>query len=806
MRKQLFWSMFVTAGMLLATSCSKEDLNTVQSGSEAQVTFSLGLEGGIGTKTRAISDGLSAKKLVYAVYDEAGEIISTIAGADDNGQIVNESAFADGLTDNVKITLAKGQTYTVVFWAQNSDCKAYTTTNLKNVEVSYDGGQNNDESRDAFFRAETFTVSGNRDIPVTLKRPFAQINVGVTEEDWTAAVASGVTIEKSKVVIKNAATAINLLDGSVSGEARVTYDFGTIPAAFDAAEDLTVNDKTYKYLSMSYILTGADKSTLEDLQFIFKPETGNDIVFDEGLSSVPVQRNWRTNIIGELLTEEMTFNITIDPIYAGDYNYPEFATVAEGVSLDENNKTYYLSSKAGLTWFANQTNKESNSFEDYTVKLTSDIDLVNEKWTPIGTNETFRGTFDGGNYTIRNMTVAAEDGTSVGLFATAIGTVKNVKLKNVDITGHWKAGAVVGDGLASKIENCHVDGGTITITPRLVNGSYDDANNVGGIVGYLSAEPDASCKDCSVNGLTITAYRDCGGVVGTAQWDNRTAPVIGSNTVSNTRVIANQLAEYKESKDPNAGTIVGRNLASADLSTNNSSNNVTVTVLTVSEEGKVEVGDIPMNILNNLSDDVREVTLTDNMTDEAEGDSGYGKTGIVIDGIVLDGGGRTITVNGANNTWESAINIKSGTLKNATVTGAFRGIFLSGTNGNIVVDNVILDGVCYTFNSDAGNKEYSVEFSNSTLNGWTSFSDAHKLVTFSNCKFGKGTGSYTYAYCRPYNESVFEDCIFEEGFEFDSSKNNNIKFRNCYVGKTLITGENVTELLGEDASKIVFEQ
>lgn len=502
----------------------------------------------------------------------------------------------------------------------------------------------------------------------------------------------------------------------------------------------------------------------------------------------------------------MTFNITIDPIYAGDYNYPNFETVADGVSLDKVNNTYYLSSEAGLTWFANQTNKQNNSFENYTVKLTSDIDLVGKEWTPIGAITTFRGTFDGGNYTIGNMTIAAEDDASAGLFATAIGTVKNVKLKNVNITGHWKAGAVVGDGLASKIENCHVDGGTITITPRLVDGGYDDANNVGGIVGYLSAEPNASCNDCSVNGLTITAYRDCGGVVGTAQWDSRTAPVIERNIASNTRVIANQLADYKEEKNPNAGAIVGRNLANADLSTNNSSNNVTVTVLKADESGAVEVGDIPMNILNNLSDDVKEVTLTANMTDKAEGTSGYGKTGIVIDGIVLDGGGKTITVNGANGTWESAINMKSGTLKNATVTGAFRGIFLSGTNGDIEVDNVILDGVCYTFNSDAGNKEYSVVFSNSTLNGWTSFSNVHKLVTFNNCRFGKGTGSYKYAYCRPYNESVFENCIFEEEFEFDARQNSNIKFKNCYVGETLISGENVTELLGDDASAIVFEQ
>ena len=178
MNKKLFLGMFAAAGMLFATSCSKDELDMVQSGNEAQVTFSLAADGGIAT--RAISDGTGAKKLVYAVYNADGELIKTIANADVNGQIVDNSAFDNGLTENVTITLTKGQQYTVAFWAQNPNCTAYTTTDLTNVTVDY-AGLNNDETRDAFFKAETFTVTGNADIDVKLKRPFAQINVGVTE-------------------------------------------------------------------------------------------------------------------------------------------------------------------------------------------------------------------------------------------------------------------------------------------------------------------------------------------------------------------------------------------------------------------------------------------------------------------------------------------------------------------------------------------------------------------------------------------------------------------------------------------------
>ena len=338
MNKKLFLGMFAAAGMLFATSCSNDELDVVQSRDEAQVTFSLAAEGGIAT--RAISDGKSANLLYYAIFDANKQLITTINGST-NGLLTKSNAFPNGSKqDAVEVTLAKGQEYTAVFWAQDASCTAYTVTaetdGLK-VAVDYEG-DNNDETRDAFFKAETFKVTGNTEIDVVLKRPFAQINVGVTEADWKAAVESGIEITESKVVIKNAATSINLLDGTVSGEEEVTYNFATIPAKFATAETLEVDvnrdgtiqdDEKYKYLSMSYILTDndAERTTLEadGLQFTFSPENGEDIVFDEGLHAVPVQRNWRTNILGKILTGDIQFNIEIDQRFDDNYNlmYPD---------------------------------------------------------------------------------------------------------------------------------------------------------------------------------------------------------------------------------------------------------------------------------------------------------------------------------------------------------------------------------------------------------------------------------------------------------------------------------------------------
>lgn len=318
MNKKLFLGMFAAAGMLLATSCSNEELDVVQSGNEAQVTFSLGLEGGIAT--RAISDGESADVLMYAVFDEAGNRINTI-------QKVSRTGVTFPTTEN--ITLAKGQTYKVAFWAQDEDCEAYTVSDDMKVTVNYANNNkgNNDETRDAFFKTVEFTVTGSTSIDVELKRPFAQINVGVTKADWDAAVASGITVAQSSVVIKNAATELNLLDGTVSGETEVSYELANIPSDPAILQVDTDGDgikEDYNWLSMSYILpfaesTGYEKAALEDVAFVFA-SNGEPIKFNQGLNNVPVQRNWRTNIIGKILTGDITFNIVIDEEFEDNHN------------------------------------------------------------------------------------------------------------------------------------------------------------------------------------------------------------------------------------------------------------------------------------------------------------------------------------------------------------------------------------------------------------------------------------------------------------------------------------------------------
>ena len=203
----------------------------------------------------------------------------------------------------------------------------------------------------------------------------------------------------------------------------------------------------------------------------------------------------------------------------------------------------------------------------------------------------------------------------------------------------------------------------------------------------------------------------------------------------------------------------------------------------------VEVGTYE-ELLTALETANANVVMTQDITGAAAANSGYGVAGIVLEaGDVLDGNGHKLTVNGANTTWDCAVAMRGGEVKNLTIAGAMRGVFMPGANGNVVIDGCVFENVIYTFNSDAGSKDYSVTIKNTTLNGWTSFSDVHKSVTFENCNFGEGSG---YAFCRPYQATTFTNCNFAEGFAVDTriTEANALVFNGCKYNNVALSAEN----------------
>ena len=160
----------------------------------------------------------------------------------------------------------------------------------------------------------------------------------------------------------------------------------------------------------------------------------------------------------------------------------------------------------------------------------ADIDLSGEgNWKPIGGE--FDGKYDGGGYTISNLTVVAKDANRVGLFGRIYnGTVVNVRLNNVNISGSgFTVGCVVGDLYAGTVDHCSVNDVTI-------NGEFSFAGGIAGTSGYTAVKPMIS--NCMVTNGTISNSKDgkIGGVVGqnsgggTTQNCYTTVTVSGSGT------------------------------------------------------------------------------------------------------------------------------------------------------------------------------------------------------------------------------------------------------------------------------------
>ncbi len=204
-------------------------------------------------------------------------------------------------------------------------------------------------------------------------------------------------------------------------------------------------------------------------------------------------------------------------------------------------------------------------------------------------------------------------------------------------------------------------------------------------------------------------------------------------------------------------------------------------------------------LLTALEGDAKTIIMMNDIEGTATEGNAYGTTGInILNGETIDGNGFTLTINGAASTWDSAINITGGTIKNLTIDNGFRGIFVNhnGAGGLVTLENVTIDGPTYTISCDQGTNSNLIAI-NCTINGWTSYASTIGMVEFINCNFGEGAG---YAFCRPYAPTKFDECNFDEGYEADLRAT--VALVDCKYNGEPITSENIGDLVGESSNKI----
>lgn len=756
MNKKSLFGLFAMGTLLFTASCQEEDVvKQAQENSLATVSINVTTPE-MGVATRTFGDGTTAMDLHYAVYN-----VKTNTNGEEELTYLSELTEEDhaiNITTTVDLQLVTGNTYKVIFWADNEnapytlnwDAIGENGAAAPTMTINYGGVTSNNENYDAFCNWMTINVDGSKTVDIDLFRPFAQLNIGTN--DIVEASKAGYTLKQTQVKVKAYQTlnfwgmAVDdanddkkkMAAMTVADETEVVFNLADYPnydanvhhglmaSTAEGYEKFPVTG--YEYMAMNYLLRPYDKDMI-DVEFTFRSDAPEQK--ERKYTYVPLQRNWRTNIYGQLITSDVDVNVEIIPAFDGAHN----REVWDGHSLtqpqafdhdlDGDYDEVHVYDGSELAYIANMMNGggqsnaqhapatrdgEGEKYDDNVViKLKNDIDLGGENWTPI---KLLLGTFDGlneernENFVISNLKVRTEGKASAGLFAAAR-NVKNLTIKNADIQGHYKTGVIAGDGLCGKFENCHVENAKILVTPFEQN----DANNVGGIVGYLSAEPTAYVKGCTVKNAEITAYRKVGGIVGAATGSGGKAEISG-NTVENVRVVADFTMEYNEvGKLADVGAIVG--WANSDASVVSGNNEVAP----VFAGNKLADG---VYIVNGEYE-IYNVAGLKWLAEQVNGGNTFAtKTVKLANNLELNSEEWT-PIGNSTNKFQGTFDGQNHVVKNLVVNGgsnSYVGLFGFTTNGeikNLVVENAKVNG--YLGVGVVAGSPYTSKYTNITVQG-----------------------------------------------------------------------------------------
>ncbi len=764
MNKKFLFGM-LAAGMLTATSC-QSDLDVVQSGNESVVSFTLEQPG---ISTRAYSDGLTATTLTYAVY-EAGEKTPLITSTD-------EVKFADK-TAIVNLSLVTGKSYDIVFWADAEGAPYTFDATTQSITVDYSNAASQDEKRDAFYATKkSLTVTGPLDETITLHRPFAQLNIGCTDakESTTAAF----TPTQTSVQVKNVYTTINLFDGAVSNETEVNFDLANVPAneVFPVAGA--------EYLAMNYLLVANEKELVD---VAFTATDGAHSIARE-YASVPVQRNYRTNIYGKILTDPVNYTVIIE----AEYKRPDYEVVVwDGKTVTKPAST---ANEWIITTAAEWVYLKQNGVQGKNIKLAASLDFGGYAIKGLA----FEGEFDGQGYAMSNMTIVCGGSYySNGLFqgdASGNVTVKNLTIEKATAEcanpDQGYVGTIFGD----------VQNGTVTLEGVNVQDvKLCGVQSVGGLVGFVGGGATLNVNNCTVDGSVISNYaveNESGFVAGLVGRPVGTVNV-NNSTVTNTTIDAFYAPRRGEAS---IQPVVGSN-----------------TTLTAGSDVKViKKYYLPSGVENNGTvyktlDEALAAVTTEGVITLSEGTYT----------LPAAAKGKTISFIGAGNKARTVIKCDASSAYNLNGSKA--------TFENITIES---DGTTYRgFTHVAG-----ATFKNCTIkNQLTMYNDGSEAIQFEECNFEVSGDSYnfwswganvTFTACifncdgkaalvygeTPESTVTFTDCTFNDrgGIDGkaaietgdDKGSKYNVHINNCQVNGFDVTTPK-KELGGDDLGTNVW--
>lgn len=312
MYKNLLKSIAFAALAIVAGACAKEQVASGD-GETVEMTFNVDVPETTIT-TKGLSDAASVNELVFQVFltgtkDEKNHCINTpVPELTQVVPVVDKKA-------TVKVNLVKGQRYSYAFWAQSKGTGYYDTSDLRAVKMNTDKVKANDPKMDAFYGfKEGETASKSYSGHITLYRALAQINFGakaLDRSDALQATASSVTLSKVPDIFhpfwKTSETS--------EGKGEITYANNVVVSD----EKLAIGDKTnkteYDYLATVYVLADKADPMLIDASATITLSNGRTTKV--AVPNAPIQVNYRTNILGDLLNVDGVWNITVDEEFKG---------------------------------------------------------------------------------------------------------------------------------------------------------------------------------------------------------------------------------------------------------------------------------------------------------------------------------------------------------------------------------------------------------------------------------------------------------------------------------------------------------
>lgn len=327
MNKNLFKTFAIAAMAVLAGACAKEQVASGD-GETVEMTFNVDVPETTIT-TKGLSDAAQVDELVFQVFLRGAKdqnkhyIYTPVPELTQTVPVVDKKA-------TVKVSLVKGQTYSFAFWAQTSDTEYYNTDDLRSVTMNTGLVKANDPKMDAFFAIKNearVTVSYSKN--VILKRALAQVNFGTKKYSGRS---DELKAQKSYVTLTGVPNVFHpfMSGDSFACEGSETVKFNENEVISD--ETLSVNDAEYSYLASVYVFALNPNNTITDASAVVTLSNGKTTTIKA--PNAPVKRNFKTNILGDLLTVDAVWNVDVAPEFDGGDTYDSVvANLTKGATV-----------------------------------------------------------------------------------------------------------------------------------------------------------------------------------------------------------------------------------------------------------------------------------------------------------------------------------------------------------------------------------------------------------------------------------------------------------------------------------------